>query len=159
MRRISGHWRKMTQVLEYPPTLDEVSRDMQISRERAERALYSATTKFSLDSPISEGAEKYTLLDVLQSEIPGTDAQALKEDMSNHIKRAMEVCLDEREIQIICAYFGLYDDQQYTLETLGQELNLTRERVRQLRNRALKKLRRFFHNRISRAPIFSSDLL
>ena len=147
MDRMARRWGQMTQELGRVPTLDEVARDMKISRKRAERALRCVRSDLSLESPLDPLGEQ-TLQHVLKAEDPEPDRCVLDRDRLELIGESLVRCLDDREAEVIRAYFGLGGDERRTLGEIGTNLGVTRERVRQIRNRALGKLNRFFRQRV-----------
>jgi RNA polymerase primary sigma factor len=128
------------------PTLDEVASDMKISRQRAERALRCVRSDLSLESPLDASGEQ-TLLQVLSADEPGPDRRVLERDRLERVTECLDGSLDRREAEVIRAYFGLDGKDRRTLGEIGAGLGVTRERVRQIRNRALAKLRRYFRQR------------
>ena len=147
MDRMARRWGQMTQELGRVPTLEEVAGDMQISRQRAERALRCVRNDLSLDSPIDPSGEQ-SLLHVLKTDGPGPDVLIHDEDRNNLVRDSLTNCLDPREGVVIRAYFGLDGKERSTLGEIGGTLGVTRERVRQIRNRALGKLKRHLKQRI-----------
>ena len=112
---------------------------MDISSERTRNALKTGQQDISFDAP-AYPEDDVSLLSVFAAEQEGVDEAFEKSD----VKQAVRFCLkflDEREYQIVSAYFGLDDLRPMTLEEIGAVLGVTRERVRQLRNRALEKIR------------------
>ena len=148
MDRMARRWGQMTQELGRVPTLDEVARDMKISRKRAERALRCVRSDLSLESPLDASGEQ-TLLQVLNADEPEPDLQVQERDRLEMISESLEDCLDAREAGVIREYFGLDSNERMTLGEIGGRLGVTRERVRQIRNRALSKLRRYFAQKVS----------
>ena len=147
MDRMARRWGQMTQELGRVPTLEEVATDMKISRRRAERALRCVRPDLSLELPLdSEGDQ--TLLQVLEADDPDPDSVVLERGRMELVNESLEDCLDPREAQVIRCYFGLDGNERHTLGQIGTRLGVTRERIRQIRNRALSKLRRFFRHRV-----------
>ena len=104
-------------------------------------ALNNSSYPVSLDSPVSNNEEKNTLKDLLENE--DSDAPDYKLDVESlkiEIGRILKT-LTPREELIIRLYFGIYQDRPFNLEEIGERLKLTRERVRQIKERALKRLR------------------
>ena len=147
MDRMARRWGQMTQELGRVPTVEEVASDMKISRKRAERALRCARSDLSLESPIDAEGEK-TLLQVLDCAGAYPDLEVLERDRTELISASLACSLDPREANVIRSYFGLEGGDRRTLGEIGRELGVTRERVRQIRNRALGKLRRYFRQRV-----------
>ena len=96
-----------------------------------------------------DASGEQSLLQILQTEDPEPDELVLERDCVELISESMISCLDGREAGVIRDYFGLDGEERQTLGEIGVGLGVTRERVRQIRNRALTKLRRFFKQRVS----------
>ena len=106
----------------------EVSNTLQISN-----------THLSLDAPFSD-SESNSLKDVLPDNLsPSPDKQLVKSSLSLEIEKALST-LTEREAEVISLYFGLNREKALTLEEIGTRFNLTRERVRQIKEKAIKRL-------------------
>jgi RNA polymerase primary sigma factor len=147
MDRMARRWGQMAQELSRVPTLEEVAIDMKISRKRAERAFRCVRKDLSLESPIEPSGEQ-NLLQVLKTDGPEPDAIIHDEDRHNLVRESVTGCLEPRESEVIRAYFGLDGNERRTLGEIGGNLGVTRERVRQIRNRALGKLKRDLKQRI-----------
>ena len=94
----------------------------------------------SLDSSVFEDRDKISLYSVFVSQDPRNDEVVEWNDLCNALHKSLSL-LDEREGLILRSYFGLMESSSMTLQEIGDELGLTRERVRQLRDRALQKVR------------------
>lgn len=147
MDHMARRWGQMTQELGRVPTLDEVARDMKISRKRAERALRCVRPDLSLENPIDAAGEQ-SLIHFLEVDAEHPDQLVLERDKLELISQSLSDSLDDREASVIRQYFGLDGEDRRTLGEIGQSLGVTRERVRQIRNRALYKLRRYFRQRV-----------
>ena len=147
MDRIARRWGQMSQELGRVPTLEEVAIDMKISRKRAERAFRCVRNDLSLESSIEPSGEQ-NLFHVLKTDGPEPDAIIHDKDRHNLVRDSVKSCLDLREGEVILAYFGLDGNERKTLGEIGGNLGVTRERVRQIRNRALGKLKRDLKQRI-----------
>ena len=148
MDRMARRWGQMTQELGRVPTLDEVATDMKISRKRAERALRCVRPDLSLETPLDTAGEQ-SLLHLLEAEEAEPDEDVIARDQVEFVSRSLHDSLDDREARVIRAYFGLDGEDRCTLGEIGNTLGVTRERVRQIRNRALFKLRRYIRQRVS----------
>ena len=121
------------------PTRQEVAASLKLSAKRMRNALEAPERNFHLDAPIKyeEKASLGSFFAVDESDI---EEELERAELVEVVRESLNF-LDEREQQIITAYFGLDGQQPLTLEQIGEITDLTRERVRQLRNRAFKKLR------------------
>ena len=129
----------LTQSLGRSPTREEIAATAAISPTRVQTALEVGQHALSLDAPVFAD-ESATLASVLPAEQEGVDEEVEKTEMERALHACLKV-LDAREARIMHAYFGLGNVAPQTLEEIGDALGITRERVRQLRNRALNKLR------------------
>jgi RNA polymerase primary sigma factor len=138
LRHLARADRALAGELGRAPTPEELARRAHLSVEKVRGLLLAARRAYSLDTPLSETTE---LGDVLQdTQIPPPDAGVLVEDQARQVQRALGI-LSEQQRQVLRLRFGL-DDGEHTLEQIGQRFGLTRERIRQIEAKALKKLRR-----------------
>ncbi len=120
--------------------MEEIAQDLDISKEEVERTLAISQSHLSLDQPITPG-EDNRLLDYLPDQFsPGPEDEAYEHALKNTIEEALST-LKEREAKILRLYFGLDDQEPMTLEEIGALLGITRERVRQIKEKALLRLR------------------
>jgi RNA polymerase primary sigma factor len=107
--------------------------------EEVKEALKTNGRTVSMDAPISS-EEDTTMYDILQSsEGPSPDKNLINESLAYEIERALNT-LSPRESKVLKLYFGLGMKHPFTLEEIGEELNLTRERVRQIKEKAIKRI-------------------
>jgi RNA polymerase primary sigma factor len=93
-----------------------------------------------MDAPFAQGEEN-RLLDVLENgDEPSPDYSLMSESLKSEIERALST-LTEREAEVVKLYFGLNKEHSLTLEEIGEKFNLTRERVRQIKEKAIRRLR------------------
>jgi RNA polymerase primary sigma factor len=103
-----------------------------------------------MDAPFAQG-EDNRLLDVIQdSRQPSPDSGLMEESLREEVRRALST-LSEREAQVIRLYFGLDQEHSLTLEEIGEKFNLTRERVRQIKEKAIRRLRHASRSKALRA--------
>ena len=122
------------------PTVEEIAADLDISQEEVERTLATSQSHLSLDAPMTLGDDN-RLFDYLPDEYsPGPEDETYQHALENTIEEALAT-LKEREAQILSLYFGLDDQEPMTLEEIGSLLGITRERVRQIKEKALLRLR------------------
>lgn len=121
------------------PTIEEIIERTGLSRERTHHALNAARRDVSLDAAVGPEDERN-----LEAFVPTSAANAIEEHesgmLSDLVQRSLSV-LNEREAYIVRCYFGMDGMTPMNLEEIGQTLSLTRERIRQLRDRALRKIR------------------
>jgi RNA polymerase primary sigma factor len=110
----------------------------------------SAGRHVSMDAPIKDDDES-TLYDVLLSkDAPSPDKGLLNDSLRREIERVLSI-LTYREANILRLYFGINSKYQYTLEEIGHEFNLTRERVRQIKEKAIKRLKNATRSKLLKA--------
>ena len=134
--------RRLTQELNREPTNEEIAKEMEIEVDKVEHIMKIKQDISSLDASIRDDEEDSVLADFIEDEdtiSPEESAtnQLLKEPVKNVLS-----ALTEREQKIIKLRFGLEDGKQHTLEEVGQEFSVTRERIRQIEAKALAKLRK-----------------
>ncbi|MBC8984875.1 RNA polymerase sigma factor RpoD/SigA [Pedobacter sp. N36a] len=130
----------LEQKLERLPTYEEISQETELSADKVSDYLSSAPLSFSLDMTTNEESG-FSLLDSLaNTNVPNTDAQMMTESLSEDLQRTLGV-LPEREKWIITLFFGLDNHTALTLDDMVEVFNLSKERIRQLKDRALKTLR------------------
>ena len=124
------------------PTNEELSKLLGLSITSICNALKVSASDFSIDSPLkNEDGYKKTMLDVLpDNNQPSPDDELTKISLSEDIEYMLSI-LTDREAEIIMMIFGIGKEKKSTLEEIGEHFNLTRERIRQIKEKALKKLR------------------
>jgi RNA polymerase primary sigma factor len=123
------------------PTSREVSEELGIPRHKIDHVIKAAGKHRSMDAPLSNDADSNNLIDVMENDnTDPADRSLMQESLLREIERALST-LPEREAIIVKHFFGI-NSEQLSLREIGEELGLTRERVRQLKERALRKLRK-----------------
>ena len=121
------------------PSIDEIAEQIDLPKEKIVEIMSMITKKISMDAPISTNDDG-NLLDVLPNKnSPSADEDLLEEGLKKEIERLL-VSLSEREQIILRGYFGI-NQREMSLEEIGEQTGLTRERVRQLKEKAIKRLR------------------
>ena len=138
--RVKRMMRQLYQDLGREPTPEQIGAALSMPAERVSELLVWAEKVFSLDAPLSD-EEENTLGDIIEDErtigpVETTDRELLREEVRRVLNN-----LTLRERQVIELRFGLADDHDHTLEEVGRRLKVTRERVRQIEERAIRKLR------------------
>lgn len=146
---MSGLKRKISQAAESyrkeegeEPSLGELAERLNESEERIKQALKSEGQTKSLDKPLGDEGDGSTLVEVLETDRgPAPEEEIEAELATEDFKEAMEEELTDRERRVLKLRYGLEDHRTRTLEEVGDVFDLSRERIRQLQNRALEKLR------------------
>ncbi|MBC8174207.1 MAG: sigma-70 family RNA polymerase sigma factor [Candidatus Marinimicrobia bacterium] len=129
---------ELEQMYERQPTIEELADVMEISEKEALNFVKFNIKKISVDQQV--GRDDMTpLRDIIISEDQRPEAQMMKESLISEVIRALKT-IPEREAEILRMYFGIGQDRSLTLEEIGNSVNLTRERVRQLKKRAIQRL-------------------
>jgi len=145
--RITQASARLEQELEREPTPQEIAESLEISLSEVENALRSSGRHLSIDAPLAEG-EDNTLLGVLdQNDEPNPDMLLLNESLQNEINRVIST-LSDKERDVLKYYFGLDGNAAHTLEDISEKVGLTRERVRQIKEKALRRLRKSSKSKI-----------
>ena len=146
VNKINREISKFEQVNERRPSVHEIADNIDLPHEKIDDAMNISGRHLSVDAPFSD-AEDGSLLDVLINEdIPPTDVSLVSESLKSEIQAALSV-LNERERNVIEASYGL-GMQELTLEEIGEKYGLSRERVRQIKEKAIRKLRASTQNKI-----------
>ncbi|AXJ01883.1 RNA polymerase primary sigma factor [Cyclonatronum proteinivorum] len=144
LNKIGKELSKLEQEYERLPSAAELSESLDMSVNEVADTLKISGRHLSVDAPFAQG-EDNRLLDVLENEeTPNPDLELMSESLKVEIERALSK-LSTREAEVIRLYFGIGREHSLTLEEIGERFDLTRERVRQIKEKALRKLRH--HNR------------
>ncbi len=144
LNKIGKELSKLEQEYERLPSAAELSESLEMSVSEVADTLKISGRHLSVDAPFAQG-EDNRLLDVLENEeTPNPDTELMSESLKVEIERALSK-LSKREAEVIRLYFGIGREHSLTLEEIGERFDLTRERVRQIKEKALRKLRH--HNR------------
>jgi RNA polymerase primary sigma factor len=146
LSKISKAFSKLEQEYEREPSPEELADILETTVDKISDTLSNSGRHVSMDAPFVQGEEN-TLLDVLENKEPNTDSILIDESLSEEIKRSLST-LTEREREIIVLFFGLGTNHQLSLEEIGEKFNLTRERVRQIKDKALQRLRHTSRSKI-----------
>ena len=131
---------KLAQKHERPPNIEELAKELDVDVEKIREAMQHTGRHLSMDAPFNDEDDN-SLLDVLPDEEDlAPDDTLLDESVKIDIERALSL-LHPREAEITRLYFGIGREHPLTLEEIGQRFGLTRERVRQIKEKALRKLR------------------
>ncbi|MGQ9863943.1 MAG: sigma-70 family RNA polymerase sigma factor [Bacteroidia bacterium] len=142
LNKINKVFSRLEQEYEREPSPEEIAEAMEssFSPEEIAQLMRQSGRHVSLDAPIAAG-EETRFIDVLENEeMAPPDHHIMQESLKRDIKRALK-CLPEREAEVLSLVFGIEEKYPYTLEEIAERLDLTRERVRQIKEKGLRKLR------------------
>ncbi len=131
---------RLEQVYQRQPSPDEIARELEIPQHKVEETLRMSTRTVSMDAPLDQD-EEVKLLDVFVAEdTPSTDDKLIRESLAQEIQRSLST-LTEKEREIINMFYGIGVPHSYSLEEIGAMFDLTRERVRQIKEKAIRRLK------------------
>jgi RNA polymerase primary sigma factor len=152
INKIGRAYSSLKQEFEREPSAEEIAEALEMDVEEISDTLRISSKQVSVDAPFVSGEEN-SLLDVIEDiQQPSPDTELISESLKEEIKSVLSI-LPEREAEVIKLYFGLEGEYAMTLEEIGEKFNLTRERVRQIKEKAIRKLR---HN--SKSKVLKSYL-
>jgi len=140
LNKIGKKFSELEQQYEREPTAAELAEQLDMSISEISETIKISGRHLSVDAPFVHG-EDNRLLDILPNEQqPPPDSELMRESLRVEVQQVLN-SLSEREAEVIRLYFGLDDHQALTLEEIGEKFNLTRERVRQIKEKAIRRLR------------------
>ena len=150
INKINKTYAFLEQSHERPPSAEEIAKELDMTINDVKESMKNSGRHVSMDAPLVEG-EDSNLYDVLRSgESPNPDRELLHESLRTEIERALET-LTPREADVIRLYFGLGNQHPMTLEEIGETFDLTRERVRQIKEKAIRRLRHNSRSKLLKA--------
>ena len=140
LNKISKKFSELEQKFEREPSPDELAEVLEVSTNEVVDTMKISGRHVSMDAPFVQGEEN-SLLDVLENETEEKpDTGLMNDSLRREVQRALST-LTQREGDVISLYFGLNGQHSMTLEEIGEKFNLTRERVRQIKEKAIRRLR------------------
>ena len=147
INKIKKTFSYLEQTHERPPSAEEIAKELDMTISEVKQSMKNSGRHISMDAPLKEG-EDSNLYDVMRSgESPRPDIDLMRQSLHTEINRALDT-LSPREADVIKLYYGIGDQQSMTLAEIGQTFDLTRERVRQIREKAIRKLRHNSRNKL-----------
>lgn len=147
INKINKMYAYLEQTRERVPSAEEIAKELDMSVNDVKESMKNSGRHISMDAPLVEG-EDSNLYDVLRSgESPNPDKELMHESLKTEIERALET-LTPREADVIRLYFGLGENYPMTLEEIGETFELTRERVRQIKEKAIRRLKHTSRSKI-----------
>jgi RNA polymerase primary sigma factor len=141
---------RLEQKLERPPSANEIAAELEVPDHKIDSALKIATRYVSMDAPLAADEETKFLDVYVPKDIPDTDEYLMHESLGREIQRSLAT-LSEKERDVINMYYGIGMNHSLTLEEIGSKFNLTRERVRQIKEKAIRRLRHTSRSRLLKA--------
>ncbi len=140
LNKISKTFSELEQKYEREPSPDELAEVLEVTTAEVVDTMKISGRHVSMDAPFIQGEEN-RLLDVLENDLEETpDNELMNDSLRREVQRALST-LTQREADVITLYFGLNGEHAMTLEEIGEKFNLTRERVRQIKEKAIRRLR------------------
>ena len=150
LHKIGKMSRRLEQYLGRVPSPNEIAKELELSEGEVSDTLKISNSHLSLDAPFST-SEDNSLIDILEDEFqPSPDESLLSHSLRIEIEKALD-SLTPREAEVIKLYFGLNSEKALTLEEIGARFSLTRERIRQIKEKAIRRLRHASRSRSLRA--------
>ena len=147
INKINKTYAKLEQEFEREPNAEEIAEVLEITEQEVKESMKNAGRHISMDAPLVQD-EDNTMYDVLKSEeAPTPETELLYESLRKEIDRAIST-LTQREQDVVRLYFGLNGSHPMTLEEIGEKFDLTRERVRQIKEKAIRRLKHTSRSKI-----------
>ena len=147
INKINKMYAFLEQANERVTSAEEIAKELDMTVSDVKESMKNSGRHVSMDAPLVEG-EDSNLYDVLKSgESPNPDKKLLHESLKTEIERALET-LTPREADVVRLYFGLHEQHAMTLEEIGETFDLTRERVRQIKEKAIRRLKHTSRSKI-----------
>lgn len=147
LNKINKAFAALEQEFERPPSADELAQALELPEEKVKDTMSVSGRHVSVDAPLKDD-EDFSLLDLISNnESPRADGDLMRESLQREIERSLET-LTERERDVIKLFFGIGMNHGLTLEEIGDKFDLTRERVRQIKEKAIRRLRQNSRSRL-----------
>ena len=151
LNKINKAFSKLEQEYERAPSVEELAEILEVPEDKVKESMKVAGRHVSMDAPLSSSEDGGTLMDVMaNTDSPNADKQLLSESLQKEIERSLST-LTDKEKEIIRLFFGIGMNHGLTLEEIGTKFNLTRERVRQIKEKAIRRLRHTSRNKLLKA--------
>ena len=149
INKINKAFARLEQEFERPPTAAELAETLDMTLDEVKQSMKNAGRHVSMDAPLKDGDESSSnMYDVLQTgDTPSPDTDLMTESLRKEIERSLRT-LTPREADVVRLYFGLNGEHPMTLEEIGERFDFTRERVRQIKEKAIRRLKHTSRSRI-----------
>ncbi len=146
VNKITRELNKFEQEHERKPSVDEIAERVDLPEDKIADAMKANSRHVSMDAPIADG-EDSSMIDFLAGDSSNTDRELAIESLKAEVSRILKL-LTDKEQKVLRAFFGIDGSPEMTLDEIGEKYNLTRERVRQIKEKALRRLRRNTKNKL-----------
>jgi len=140
LSKIKKESNRLEQRFERPPSAEEIAEALELPQQKIDAALKITTRYISMDAPLTEDEDTKYIDVFVNEDAEGTDDNLIKESLLKEIQRSLST-LTEKERSVLYLYFGIGLSHGLTLEEIGLKFDLTRERVRQIKERAIRRLK------------------
>ena len=140
LNKIKKESSRLEQKFERPPSAEEIAEALEIPDYKIDAALKISTRYISMDAPLSDDEDKKFIDVFVDEDTPVTDAGLMRESLAREIQRSLST-LTEKERDVVNLYYGIGMNHGLTLEEIGAKFDLTRERVRQIKEKAIRRLK------------------
>ena len=149
INKINKAFARLEQEFERPPTAAELAETLDMTLDEVKQSMKNAGRHVSMDAPLKDGDESSSnMYDVMRTgDTPSPDTELMTESLRKEIERSLRT-LTPREGDVIRLYFGLNGEHPMTLEEIGERFDLTRERVRQIKEKAIRRLKHTSRSKI-----------
>lgn len=146
VNKITRELNKFEQEHERKPSVDEIAERVDLPEDKIADAMKANSRHVSMDAPIADG-EDSSMIDFLAGDSSNTDRELAIESLKAEVSRILKL-LTDKEQEVLRAFFGIDGSPEMTLDEIGEKYNLTRERVRQIKEKALRRLRHNTKNKL-----------
>lgn len=146
VNKITRELNKFEQEHERKPSVDEIAERVDLPEDKIADAMKANSRHVSMDAPIADG-EDSSMIDYLSGDSSNTDRELAIESLKAEVSRILKL-LTDKEQKVLRAFFGIDGSPEMTLDEIGEKYNLTRERVRQIKEKALRRLRHNTKNKL-----------
>jgi RNA polymerase primary sigma factor len=151
LNKINKAFSRLEQEFERQPSAEELAEALEVPEDKIKESLSVSGRHVSMDAPLSSAEDGGTLMDVMANpDSPKADHALMAESLQKEIERSLST-LTDKEREIIRLFFGIGMNHGLTLEEIGAKFNLTRERVRQIKEKAIRRLRHTSRNKLLKA--------
>lgn len=146
VNKIARELSRFEQEHERKPSVDEIAERVDLPEDKIADAMKANSRHVSMDAPIADG-EDSSMIDFLSGDSSNTDRELAIESLKAEVSRILKL-LTDKEQKVLRAFFGIDGSPEMTLDEIGEKYNLTRERVRQIKEKALRRLRHNTKNKL-----------